>query len=96
MNIHSAACHIKLKLYDKAIEFCDEALEIAPQTAKALYRRGQAYHGKSEYKKAMDDLQKALSYAPHDKSIISELVAVRGEMQAYKSKEMQLYSKIFS
>lgn len=86
---------MKLKNYDKAIEVLDEALELAPENAKAWYRRGQAYHGKREYQKSVADLKKALQYAPNDKSILSEMVAVKGEIQAYHNKEKLMFSKIF-
>lgn len=85
-----------MKQYDKAIEVLDEALEIAPENAKALYRRGQAYHGKREYENCIRDLKHALQIMPNDKSIISELVAVKGEIKAYHAKEKQMFSKFFS
>ena len=96
-NFHfSAAGNLKLKHYDKAIEVLDETLEISPDNPKALYRRGQAFHGKCDYEKSVLDLKRALQFAPNDKSIISELVAVKGEILAYHSKEKQMFSKIFS
>lgn len=83
-------------LYDKAIEVLDETLEIVPEHPKALYRRGQAYHGRREYQKSVADLKKALQFAPNDKNILSELVAVKGEITAYHNKERLMYSKIFN
>lgn len=40
------------------------------------------------------DLQKALKLAPNDKSINSEIMAVKGEIQAYNRKEDKSYSEI--
>lgn len=94
--LNRAACHLKLMLYDKAIEVLDETLEIVPEHPKALYRRGQAYHGRREYQKSVADLKKALQFAPNDKNILSELVAVKGEITAYHNKERLMYSKIFN
>lgn len=51
--LNSAACKIKLQLYDQALENCNEALDSVPNHFKALYRRGQAYHGKREYERAI-------------------------------------------
>lgn len=51
--LNSAACKIKLQLYDQALENCNEALDSVPNHVKALYRRGQAYHGKREYERAV-------------------------------------------
>ncbi|GIY43398.1 peptidyl-prolyl cis-trans isomerase D [Caerostris darwini] len=89
--LNSAACKLKLKLYDRALEDCDEALDIEAKNPKALYRRGQAFHGKGDYDRSLADLHEALRLAPHDKSVIAELAAVRGEMQAYKAKERKAY-----
>lgn len=87
---------MKLKKYDAAIGDLDDALDISPDNAKALYRRGQAYHGKREYQKSLTDLQLALKLAPNDKSILAEMAAVKGEIQAYNAKERQTYSKLFA
>lgn len=51
--LNSAACKIKLKEYDQALEACNEVLDLAPSNAKGLYRRGQAYHGKGDYDRAI-------------------------------------------
>lgn len=93
--LNSAACKLKLKLYDSALEDCDEALDIEPKNPKALYRRGQAFHGKRDYERSLADLQAALRLAPNDKAITSELAAVKGEIQAYKAKERKAYAKMF-
>ncbi|GBN90778.1 Peptidyl-prolyl cis-trans isomerase D [Araneus ventricosus] len=94
--LNSAACKLKLKLYDRALEDCDEALDIESKNPKALYRRGQAFHGKGDYERSLVDLHEALRLAPNDKSVISELAAVRGEMRAYKAKERKAYAKFFA
>ncbi|GIX82467.1 peptidyl-prolyl cis-trans isomerase D [Caerostris extrusa] len=94
--LNSAACKLKLKLYDRALEDCDEALDIEAKNPKALYRRGQAFHGKGDYDRSLADLQEALRLAPHDKSVIAELAAVRGEMQAYKAKKKGKHMLNFS
>jgi peptidyl-prolyl isomerase D len=92
----SAACLLRLKKYDSALEVLNEALDIGPDNAKALYRRGQAFHGRREYDKSLADLQRAQSLAPNDKSITSELAAVKGEIEAYKARERKAYAKMFS
>lgn len=91
----SAACYLKLKKYDQAIEVCNEALDMTADNAKALFRRGQAWHGKREYQKSMTDLKQALQLAPNDKSIIAEIVAVKGEISAYHNKEKQAFARFF-
>ncbi|KFM57362.1 Peptidyl-prolyl cis-trans isomerase D, partial [Stegodyphus mimosarum] len=71
--LNSAACKLKMKMYDRALEDCDEALDIEPKNPKALFRRGQAFHGKSDYERSLADLQEALRLAPNDRSVIAEL-----------------------
>ena len=94
-NLSSAACHLKSKNYEKAVSVCDEALEIS-ENVKAYFRRGQAFHGLREYQKSVSDLKKALQLAPNDRAIMAELVAVRGEVQAYHNKEKETFAKMFS
>ncbi|XP_064482272.1 peptidyl-prolyl cis-trans isomerase D-like [Ornithodoros turicata] len=93
--LNSAASKLKLKQYDRALDDCDEALDLEPRHPKALFRRGQAFHGMRDYDKSMADLRQALLLAPNDKAILSEMAAVRGEMQAYKAKERKAYSRLF-
>lgn len=93
--LNCAATKLKMKQYDRALDDCDEALDLEPHHPKALFRRGQAFHGMRDYDKSMADLRQALLLAPDDKAILSEMAAVRGEMQAYKAKERKAYAKLF-
>uniref|UniRef100_A0A8C1WUW8 Peptidyl-prolyl cis-trans isomerase D n=1 Tax=Cyprinus carpio TaxID=7962 RepID=A0A8C1WUW8_CYPCA len=67
--LNTAACKLKLKLWQEAIESCDEALELNQANTKALFRRAQAWQGLKEFNKAMIDLKKAQEIAPDDKGI---------------------------
>lgn len=93
--LNSAACKLKLQRYNEALEDCDEALDLEPNNPKALFRRGQAYHGLRDYKRSLADLQAALKVAPQDKAIMAEITAVKGEIQTYKAKEMKAYARMF-
>ncbi|CAN8033166.1 unnamed protein product [Ixodes persulcatus] len=94
--LNSAASKLKLKRYDQALDDCDEALDLEPKHPKALFRRGQAFHGMRDYEKSMANLQQALSLSPNNKAILSEIAAVKGEMQAYKAQERKAYAKLFN
>ncbi|XP_037568923.1 peptidyl-prolyl cis-trans isomerase D-like isoform X1 [Dermacentor silvarum] len=94
--LNSAASKLKLKRYHQALDDCDEALDLEPRHPKALFRRGQAFHGMRDYEKSMANLQQALSLSPNNKAILSEIAAVKGEMQAYKAKERKAYAKLFN
>lgn len=94
--LNSAACKLKLHQYSLALEDCDEALDMSPDLAKAWFRKGQALHGSRDYENALKSLHKALQLAPGDRSIQSEIVAVKGEIQAYKANEKRAYAKFFN
>uniref|UniRef100_A0A673LLG5 peptidylprolyl isomerase n=1 Tax=Sinocyclocheilus rhinocerous TaxID=307959 RepID=A0A673LLG5_9TELE len=51
--LHSQHSRLKLKLWQEAIESCDEALELNQTNTKALFRRAQAWQGLKEFNKAM-------------------------------------------
>lgn len=63
--LNIAICSIKTKEYEAAIESCDEALKIEPNSVKAHFRRAKARieninSGVDELNIAMDDLQRAI------------------------------------
>ncbi|OQR75774.1 peptidyl-prolyl cis-trans isomerase D-like [Tropilaelaps mercedesae] len=94
--LNSAACKIKLKMYDQALEECNEILDASPNNPKAYYRRGQAYHGKGDYDRAIKDLTTANKLVPGDPSVMAELKACRGEMATYCAREKKASVKYFS
>lgn len=94
--LNSAASHLKNRRYEDALNDCDEALDIDSDNAKALYRKGQALHGNRDYDNSLKILYSALKLAPTDKSINAEIVAVKGEIQAYKAQEKRAFSKLFA
>lgn len=94
--LNSAACKLKLHQYSSALEDCEEALDMSPDSAKAWFRKGQALHGSRDYENSLKSLHKALELAPGDRSIQSEIVAVKGEIQAYKANEKRAYAKFFN
>lgn len=54
IQLNIAACHLKLKNYDFAIEVCKRALDRDSTNIKAYYRLGQAYLAKGEFDEAID------------------------------------------
>lgn len=55
-----AACCIQLQQWGKAIQFCEQALVLRPQCAKALMRMGIAYLQIGEFRLAKEKLMKSL------------------------------------
>uniref|UniRef100_A0A3Q2PVB3 Peptidyl-prolyl cis-trans isomerase D n=1 Tax=Fundulus heteroclitus TaxID=8078 RepID=A0A3Q2PVB3_FUNHE len=94
--LNTAACKLKLQLWEEALESCDEALELNQENTKALFRRAQAWQGLKEQNKALADLKKAQGIAPEDKAIINEMKKVQLKIQEEKEKEKKIYAKMFA
>ncbi|XP_037316956.2 peptidyl-prolyl cis-trans isomerase D [Pungitius pungitius] len=94
--LNTAACNLKLQLWQDAVDSCNEALELNPANTKALFRRAQAWQGLKENSKAMIDLKKAQGIAPEDKAISNELKRVQLKIQEEKEKEKKIYAKMFA
>lgn len=77
------------------LEYSDEAIDINPDSAKAYFRRGQAFRTKKDMESALIDLTKAAELEPSDKGIERELAAVKKHIQQAEQKEKQFYSKMF-
>ncbi|KAJ8015431.1 hypothetical protein DPEC_G00026040 [Dallia pectoralis] len=94
--LNTAACKLKLQLWQEAMDSCNEALELNERNTKALFRRAQAWQGLKEYSKAMSDLKKAQEIAPEDKAIGNEMKRVQMKVKEEKEKEKQIYAKMFA
>ena len=60
-------CQVQIlrNLFDRALEDCNAALEIVPNSVAALARRGDAYRGKDDLNAALSDYDKALNLNPN-------------------------------
>ncbi len=72
MYLNIAACNIKTKEYDVAVQACDEALKLDPLSVKGLYRRARGKSlpinaGVEDFKSAAIDLKKVLELEPEHK-----------------------------
>ncbi|XP_026038611.1 peptidyl-prolyl cis-trans isomerase D isoform X2 [Astatotilapia calliptera] len=94
--LNTAACKLKMQLWQEALDSCNQALELSEGNTKALFRRAQAWQGLKEYNKAMSDLKKAQETAPEDKAITNELKKVHLKIQEEKEREKKIYAKMFA
>jgi len=94
--LNTAACKLKMQLWQDAIESCNEVLELNQSNTKALFRRAQGWQGLKEFSKAMTDLKKAQEIAPEDKAIGNEMKRVQLKVKEEKEKEKKIYSKMFA
>lgn len=94
--LNTAACNLKMQLWQDAMDSCNEALELDQANTKALFRRAQAWQGLKENGEAMIDLKKAQGIAPEDKAISNEMKRVQLKIQEEKEKEKKIYAKMFA
>lgn len=62
-----AACFLKMKEYEKALEDCVSALSLVSSDTKALYRYAQALEGMGKEAESLVQLKKLLSIDPRNK-----------------------------
>ena len=72
-----AAVHLKTQHYAECVADCDIAISINPKTAKAYYRRAEAYSALGESKKAYADLQLLLRMDPKKTDAITLIRTVK-------------------
>lgn len=94
--LNTAACNLKLQLWQEALDYCNEALDLNKTNTKALFRRAQAWQGLKDYSKAMEDLKKAQEITPDDKAILGEMKKVQVKIQEEKEKEKKMFAKMFA
>ncbi|XP_068719811.1 peptidyl-prolyl cis-trans isomerase D-like [Montipora capricornis] len=94
--LNRAACKGKLGDHSGTVADCKEVLDLDANNVKALFRRGQANTNMKDFQQAMSDLQAASKLAPNDKSIRNEIARLKKLMEEKRSKDKQVYSKLFS
>ncbi|XP_077588955.1 peptidyl-prolyl cis-trans isomerase D [Stigmatopora nigra] len=94
--LNTAACKLKLQLWQEAMDSCNEAMELDKSNTKALFRRAQAWQGLKEFSQAMTDLKTAQGIAPEDKAISNEMKRVQLQVQKEKEREKKIYAKMFA
>jgi len=94
-HLNKAASHLQLKQNSDAVEECNLALDIAPNDAKGLFRRGQALVGLKEYAEAIKSLNAAAKVAPQDKAIRQEIAKATELQKRWKEKTAKAYAGFF-
>ncbi|KAL9953980.1 hypothetical protein ACROYT_G041465 [Oculina patagonica] len=90
-----AACLMKDSRWDRTEHYCNEALKLQPQNAKALFRRGQSYFHMKDFEKAERDLKAAEELEPKDSSIKKMLALLEVELKKIREKEKKIYAGMF-
>lgn len=95
--LNMAACKLRTQQLDDAVHNADQALEIDPRSAKALFRRAQARRMRDEFALAEQDLDRALELADSGAcgAIRQEKALLRAKMLAYKLRSRDVSAAMF-
>eukprot|EP00301_Raphidiophrys_heterophryoidea_P000238 c10120_g1_i2.p4 GENE.c10120_g1_i2~~c10120_g1_i2.p4 ORF type:complete len:111 (+),score=39.80 c10120_g1_i2:1219-1551(+) len=95
LQLNMAACNLKLKQHQQALDLCNKVLETDAKNTKALYRRAQAFAGLGEFKKAQTEFQNILVDDPTNTGVRAELTRLQQQMIADEKRERALFAKMF-
>jgi tetratricopeptide (TPR) repeat protein len=95
LNLNLALAYFKLENYDQALRVCNDALELDPDSAKALYRRASVYYEKKNWEAASKDIKKASSLAENDKAIMKLQERIDVQVKRQKEREKKMAKKMF-
>lgn len=94
--LNVAACQMRHHNYESVVKNCCKALELQPDNAKALYRRGSAYIQLQEYEKAKQDLNKAQEFEPKNPAIMKQQQLLKARLQKLNQYYASAMKKMFS
>lgn len=94
--LNRAACYLKLKRAQDAVDDCSAVLLIDSNNVKAYFRRGQAYIDLKNDDKAKIDLLAASKLNPSDKAVTQMLAEIKQREDKYKNKEKEMAARMFS
>jgi hypothetical protein len=85
-----AQARIKMELFEKAADDCNESLKLAPDNVKTLLRRSKAWEGQDKLIEAVDDMKKVveLSPVPANKKALAALEVAQKEQFEKQKEEM--------
>jgi peptidyl-prolyl isomerase D len=95
LHLNLAACYLKEKQYEEAVESCNKVLKQSPKNTKALYRLGQAQYELGKLEEAKKTFQKAQELDPKDSAIVAELRKIKQKEEDLKKLEKDVYGKMF-
>lgn len=94
--LNVAACQMRHHNFESVVKNASKALNLQPNNAKALYRRGSAYLELQEYEKAQEDLMAAQELEPKNKAIARQLQILKSRVQKLNQYYASAMKKMFS
>ncbi|KAF7091788.1 hypothetical protein CFC21_094344 [Triticum aestivum] len=79
-SVNLMACYLKLGEFEECVNEGSEVLSYDSGTAKAYYRRGQAYKELGNLQAAVADLSKAREISPDDETVAQALTEVQEKL----------------
>eukprot|EP00747_Dinoflagellata_sp_TGD_P163339 gnl/TRDRNA2_/TRDRNA2_181912_c0_seq1.p1 gnl/TRDRNA2_/TRDRNA2_181912_c0~~gnl/TRDRNA2_/TRDRNA2_181912_c0_seq1.p1 ORF type:complete len:611 (+),score=157.31 gnl/TRDRNA2_/TRDRNA2_181912_c0_seq1:160-1833(+) len=79
----------------RALECCEDALEMEPENPKATYRKGKALIELGELKEAEWELRRACKLSPKDIAVRQDLEKLQKRLRDDKAKEKETCANIF-
>ena len=81
LRLNSAACALRAERHEQALEHSEAALALAPNSTKALYRRGQALRALGRLGEAEATFMTVVEHDPGSREAQARLAEVRGNMR---------------
>ncbi|KAG2192030.1 hypothetical protein INT46_011848 [Mucor plumbeus] len=94
IQLNIAACYLKLKNYEYAIEVCKRALDRDSSSVKAYYRLGQAYLETGEFDEGIKFVNMGLQYDTNNDALKSMLKLLEAKKQKYVRDSKKIYKKM--
>jgi FK506-binding protein 4/5 len=95
IHLNMSAVYLKLSEWQKAINASTEAIKLDPNSAKAYFRRSQAYLSVKDVDRSENDCKQALRCAPNDKAIKVHLRSIDKEKQRQNEKQKKTFQGMF-
>lgn len=95
LHLNLALVYIKQDANKKALASAENALQIDPASAKALYRKAVALESLKDYREALKALKAGAAAAPEDSAIAKAQARIQAKLTAETNKEKRAYSKMF-
>lgn len=94
LALNAAAAQLKLGDNSDAMKNCEKVLKLEPKNVKALFRKGQALLGKSEFKEAKSTLKLAYKEDPTNKQVVALLKKVDAKAKQEKDEEKKRMARM--
>ena len=95
IHLNMAAVYLKISEWQKAVNASTEAIKLDANSAKAYFRRSQAYLSLKDVDRSENDCKQALKLAPNDKACKLHLRSIDKEKQRQNEKQRKTFQGMF-